>query len=39
LRLAWAEDISNLMGLDQSENADVSARMLDQLLVEIASKK
>jgi AcrR family transcriptional regulator len=39
LRLAWAEDISNLMGLDQSENADVSARMLGQLLAEIAVKK
>jgi AcrR family transcriptional regulator len=36
MRLAWAEDISNLMGLDKEENADVSAATLEQLLASIA---
>jgi AcrR family transcriptional regulator len=37
MRLGWAEDISNLMGLERSANADVSARMLDQILANIAA--
>lgn len=37
MRLAWAEDISILMGLDKEENADVSAATLEQLLASIAA--
>ena len=37
MRLAWAEDISMLMGLDQAENADVSAETLEQLLSNITA--
>jgi AcrR family transcriptional regulator len=36
-RLGWAEDISTVMGLERSANADVSAKMLDQLLASIAA--
>jgi len=37
MRLAWAEDISMLMGLDPAENADVSAETLEQLLSNITA--
>jgi TetR/AcrR family transcriptional regulator len=37
MRLAWAEDISMLMGLDQAENGDVSAETLEQLLSNITA--
>lgn len=37
MRLAWAEDISNLMGLDKEENTDVSTETLEQLLANIAA--
>lgn len=37
MRLAWAETVSSLMGLDQSVNRDVSAMMLERILGDIAA--
>jgi AcrR family transcriptional regulator len=38
MRLAWAEDISNLMGLGPEEKTEVSAETLEQLLASIAAR-
>ena len=37
MRLAWAETVSSLMGLDQSVNKEVSAMMLTRILADIAA--